>query len=96
MHDDGHCIGLIPEQLDASLSVLRRMADTLKASISIKEYLPGRAGHEYAVVEVKNGVNENITSSDVRIAGESVQGHWHTSQSIVIDSPCYLLVIYLL
>lgn len=73
MHDDGYCLGLAPDQLDASLSVLRRMADTLQASIQIKEYLPGRVGHECAVVEVKNGVNENITSLDVRIAGENVQ-----------------------
>lgn len=70
VHDDGYCLGLNPDDLEASLSVVRKMADVLKASIQIQEYLPGRPGRQCAIVEIKSSVNENITSVDLRIAGE--------------------------
>ncbi|KIZ03296.1 GTP-binding protein 2 [Monoraphidium neglectum] len=68
VEDDGYPCGLDPQQLDASLATLRRMAAALGARAGLVERLRGAFGREAALVHVERNTREEVACIDLRVA----------------------------
>ncbi len=72
VQDWGHPEGLPPDELDSSLAVLELMAAEVGATTALLHTPPGTNGGRCAVVRVETGCKDDVSYTDLRIAGETM------------------------
>ncbi|KAL6761169.1 P-loop containing nucleoside triphosphate hydrolase protein [Haematococcus lacustris] len=68
VEDDGYPKGLTSRDLHASIATLHAMATPLQAHVSVVRFFPGAHGRQYVLMKVQQGVLDEATYDDVRVA----------------------------
>ncbi|CAD7702244.1 unnamed protein product [Ostreobium quekettii] len=68
VEDDGYPRGLEADDLNASLAVAKRMAESLSATATVRQWCKGASGLHYAILDVQQNCSEDVTGLDIRIA----------------------------
>ena len=85
VEDDGYPRGLTPGDLEQSLTTLRAMATEVHAACTLVRTLPGSNGRSCVVVRVHRICRDEVSYTDLRIAGEHAAISFSPASSIAAE-----------
>lgn len=84
MEDDGYPRGLTQTDMDISLATLRAMSEEVHAATTLLRKAAGTRKRQCAIVRVHKLCVDDVTYTDLRIAGITAAAHvWHSHDSML-------------
>ncbi len=101
MEDDGYPRGLTQTDMDISLATLRAMGEEVHAATTLLRKAAGTRKRQCAIVRVHKLCVDDVTYTDLRIAGNTVAAHVRHSYDPMLSlpylmySPCTVVRIFI-